>query len=73
MQAGGAPGQVHVHRQGCLEVSRSMLCCSPGHDLGQLRVLMPLSLDSPLQLLTQSLNSKFPGFAEAGLGFRSDV
>lgn len=41
--------------------------------LGQLRVLMPLSLASLLQLLAHSLNSKFPGFAEAGLGFRSDV
>lgn len=74
MQAGGgARGQVHGYRQVCLEVPRSRLCCNPGHDLAQLRVLMPLSLASPLQLRAQSLNSKFPGFAEAGLGFRSDV
>lgn len=74
MQAGGgARGQVHVYHQDCLEVPRSRLCRNPGHDLGQLQVLMPLSPASPpLQLRAQSLNSKFPGFAEAGLGFRSD-
>lgn len=54
MQAGGgALGQVHGYRQDCLEVPRSRLCRNPGHDLGQLRVLIPLSLASPLQLLAQ--------------------
>lgn len=32
MQAGGARGQVHGHRQDCLEVPRSRLCRSPGHE-----------------------------------------
>lgn len=32
MQAGGARGQVHGHRLDCLEVPRSRLCRSPGHE-----------------------------------------
>lgn len=71
MRLGGAQGQVHGHHQDC---PRSL---GAGSALIESRPQTAAGANTPLSKphlnFTQQLNSKFPGFAEAGLGFSSEV